>query len=56
MMYLNKIVSMTEPELLDKICGLLGGRVSEDIMKYQLVHQMTSKRATQIARSMVWYE
>lgn len=22
---------MTEPELLDKICGLLGGRVSEDI-------------------------
>ncbi len=22
---------MTEQELLDKICGLLGGRVSEDI-------------------------
>ena len=35
---------MTEPELLDKICGLLGGRVSEDInMKYQLVLQTTLK-------------
>ena len=35
---------MTEPELLDKICGLLGGRVSEDInlTKYQQVLQMTS--------------
>ena len=34
---------MTEPELLDKICGLLGGRVSEDINfgKYQQVLRMT---------------
>ena len=45
---------MTEPELLDKICGLLGGRVSEDInfMKYQLVHQMTSKE--QLKSHVLW--
>ena len=50
---------MTEQELLDKICGLLGGRVSEDITltKYQQVLQMTSnvqhKSHAQWLRNMV---
>ncbi len=46
---------MTEPELLDKICGLLGGRVSEDI-NFNAVSTGASndfERATQIARQMV---
>ena len=46
---------MTEPELLDKICGLLGGRVSEDI-NFNEVSTGASEdfeRATQIARQMV---
>lgn len=46
---------MTEPELLDKICGLLGGRVSEDINfgKVSTGASNDFERATQIARSMV---
>lgn len=46
---------MTEPELLDKICGLLGGRVSEDINFNEVSTGASNdfERATQIARSMV---
>ena len=46
---------MTEPELLDKICGLLGGRVSEDINFGEASTGASNdfERATQIARSMV---
>ena len=46
---------MTEPELLDKICGLLGGRVSEDINFGEVSTGDSNdfERATQIARSMV---
>ena len=45
---------MTEPELLDKICGLLGGRVSEDINFHEVsTGASNDERATQIARSMV---
>ncbi|OLF30323.1 zinc metalloprotease [Staphylococcus aureus] len=46
---------MTEPELLDKICGLLGGRVSEDITFHEVSTGASNdfERATQIARSMV---
>ena len=46
---------MTEPELLDKICGLLGGRVSEDINFGEVSTGASNDfdRATQIARSMV---
>ena len=46
---------MTEPELLDKICGLLGGRVSEDINFHEVSTGASNdfERATQIARSMV---
>ncbi|MCG1909807.1 ATP-dependent zinc metalloprotease FtsH [Staphylococcus epidermidis] len=46
---------MTEPELLDKICGLLGGRVSEDINFGEVSTGASNdfERATQIARSMV---
>ena len=46
---------MTEPELLDKICGLLGGRVSEYINFGEVSTGASNdfERATQIARSMV---
>lgn len=46
---------MTEPELLDKICGLLGGRVSEDINFNEVSTGASNdfERATQIARQMV---
>ena len=46
---------MTEPELLDKICGLLGERVSEDINFGEVSTGASNdfERATQIARSMV---
>ncbi|MCG1860428.1 ATP-dependent zinc metalloprotease FtsH [Staphylococcus epidermidis] len=46
---------MTEPELLDKICGLLGGRVSEDINFGEVSTGASNdfERATQIARSIV---
>ena len=46
---------MTEPELLDKICGLLGVRVSEDINFGEVSTGASNdfERATQIARSMV---
>lgn len=46
---------MTEPELLDKICGLLGGRVSEDINFGEVSTGASNdfERATKIARSMV---
>lgn len=46
---------MTEPELLDKICGLLGGRVSEEINFGEVSTGASNdfERATQIARSMV---
>lgn len=46
---------MTEPELLDKICGLLGGRVSEDINFGEVSTGASNdfERATQIAKSMV---
>lgn len=46
---------MTELELLDKICGLLGGRVSEDINFGEVSTGASNdfERATQIARSMV---
>ncbi len=46
---------MTEQELLDKICGLLRGRVSEDINFNKLSTGASNdfERATQIARSMV---
>ncbi|MCG3400548.1 ATP-dependent zinc metalloprotease FtsH [Staphylococcus massiliensis] len=46
---------MTEPELLDKICGLLGGRVAEDIMFNEVSTGASNdfERATQIARQMV---
>ncbi|MCU5747024.1 ATP-dependent zinc metalloprotease FtsH [Staphylococcus sp. SQ8-PEA] len=46
---------MTEPELLDKICGLLGGRVSEDINFNEVSTGASNdfERATNIARKMV---
>ncbi len=46
---------MTEQELLDKICELLGGRVSEDINFNEVSTGASNdfERATQIARSMV---
>ncbi|RIM59229.1 ATP-dependent metallopeptidase FtsH/Yme1/Tma family protein [Staphylococcus arlettae] len=46
---------MTEPELLDKICGLLGGRVSEDINFGEVSTGASNdfERATHIARQMV---
>ncbi|QLK85308.1 ATP-dependent zinc metalloprotease FtsH [Staphylococcus sp. 17KM0847] len=46
---------MTEPELLDKICGLLGGRVAEDIIFDEVSTGASNdfERATQIAREMV---
>ena len=46
---------MTEPELLDKICGLLGGRVSEDINFGEVSTGASNdfERATNIARKMV---
>ncbi|WP_251521007.1 MULTISPECIES: ATP-dependent zinc metalloprotease FtsH [Staphylococcus] len=46
---------MTEPELLDKICGLLGGRVSEDINFNEVSTGASNdfERATKIARQMV---
>lgn len=46
---------MTEPELLDKICGLLGGRVAEDIIFNEVSTGGSNdfERATQIAREMV---
>lgn len=46
---------MTEPELLDKICGLLGGRVSEDINFNEVSTGASNdfERATQIVRQMV---
>ncbi|EGQ4083954.1 ATP-dependent metallopeptidase FtsH/Yme1/Tma family protein [Staphylococcus pseudintermedius] len=46
---------MTEPELLDKICGLLGGRVAEDIIFNEVSTGASNdfERATQIAREMV---
>ena len=46
---------MTKPELLDKISGLLGGRVSEDIMFGEVSTGAHNdfQRATAIARSMV---
>ncbi|ARJ51054.1 ATP-dependent zinc metalloprotease FtsH [Staphylococcus lutrae] len=46
---------MTEPELLDKICGLLGGRVAEDIIFNEVSTGASNdfERATQIARDMV---
>ncbi|RNM39585.1 hypothetical protein EF900_19750, partial [Staphylococcus aureus] len=50
----DKYFLMTEPELLDKICGLLGGRVSEDINFHEVSTGASNdfERATQIARSM----
>ncbi|EME7478024.1 ATP-dependent zinc metalloprotease FtsH [Staphylococcus pseudintermedius] len=46
---------MTESELLDKICGLLGGRVAEDIIFNEVSTGASNdfERATQIAREMV---
>jgi cell division protease FtsH len=46
---------MTKPELLDKIAGLLGGRVSEDIIFGEVSTGAHNdfQRATAIARSMV---
>ncbi|MDO5376538.1 MAG: ATP-dependent zinc metalloprotease FtsH [Staphylococcus rostri] len=46
---------MTEPELLDKICGLLGGRVAEDVIFNEVSTGASNdfERATQIAREMV---
>ncbi|MDK4064456.1 ATP-dependent zinc metalloprotease FtsH [Staphylococcus pseudintermedius] len=46
---------MTELELLDKICGLLGGRVAEDIIFNEVSTGASNdfERATQIAREMV---
>ncbi|EGQ3274036.1 ATP-dependent metallopeptidase FtsH/Yme1/Tma family protein [Staphylococcus pseudintermedius] len=46
---------MTEPELLDKVCGLLGGRVAEDIIFNEVSTGASNdfERATQIAREMV---
>ncbi|UXR69778.1 ATP-dependent zinc metalloprotease FtsH [Staphylococcus sp. IVB6246] len=46
---------MTEPELLDKISGLLGGRVAEDIIFNEVSTGASNdfERATQIAREMV---
>ncbi|WKA58666.1 ATP-dependent zinc metalloprotease FtsH [Planococcus shenhongbingii] len=46
---------MTKPELLDKISGLLGGRVSEDIIFGEVSTGAHNdfQRATAIARSMV---
>ncbi len=46
---------MTEQELLDKICGLLGGRVSEDINFNEVSTGASNdfERATQIVCSMV---
>ncbi len=46
---------MTEQELLDESCGLLGGRVSEDINFNEVSTGASNdfERATQIARSMV---
>lgn len=46
---------MTKPELLDKISGLLGGRVAEDIMFGEVSTGAHNdfQRATAIARSMV---
>ncbi|MCE5469542.1 ATP-dependent zinc metalloprotease FtsH [Staphylococcus pseudintermedius] len=46
---------MIEPELLDKICGLLGGRVAEDIIFNEVSTGASNdfERATQIAREMV---
>ncbi|AQQ51727.1 ATP-dependent zinc metalloprotease FtsH [Planococcus lenghuensis] len=46
---------MTKPELLDKIAGLLGGRVAEDIIFGEVSTGAHNdfQRATQIARSMV---
>lgn len=46
---------MTEPELLDKICGLLGGRVAEGIIFNEVSTGASNdfERATQIAREMV---
>ncbi|MCS4487264.1 ATP-dependent zinc metalloprotease FtsH [Staphylococcus americanisciuri] len=46
---------MTEPELLDKICGLLGGRVAEDVIFGEVSTGASNdfERATQIAREMV---
>ncbi|MBI5975544.1 ATP-dependent zinc metalloprotease FtsH [Staphylococcus canis] len=46
---------MTEPELLDKICGLLGGRVAEDIIFNEVSTGASNdfERATKIAREMV---
>ena len=46
---------MTKPELLDKIAGLLGGRVSEDIVFGEVSTGAHNdfERATAIARSMV---
>ncbi|HCT0459199.1 TPA: ATP-dependent zinc metalloprotease FtsH [Staphylococcus pseudintermedius] len=46
---------MTEPELLDKICGLLGGRGAEDIIFNEVSTGASNdfERATQIAREMV---
>ncbi|WP_033542044.1 ATP-dependent zinc metalloprotease FtsH [Planococcus sp. CAU13] len=46
---------MTKPELLDKIAGLLGGRVAEDLMFGEVSTGAHNdfQRATAIARSMV---
>ncbi|QDW92440.1 ATP-dependent zinc metalloprotease FtsH [Staphylococcus chromogenes] len=46
---------MTEPEMLDKICGLLGGRVAEDIIFNEVSTGASNdfERATQLARQMV---
>merc|ERR1712194_928446 len=46
---------MTKPELLDKIAGLLGGRVAEDIVFGEVSTGAHNdfQRATAIARSMV---
>ena len=46
---------MTEPELLDKICGLLGGRYLRILTLVEVSTGASNdfERATQIARSMV---
>jgi cell division protease FtsH len=46
---------MTKPELLDKICGLLGGRVSEEIVFGEVSTGAHNdfQRATGIARKMI---
>lgn len=46
---------MTEPEMLDKICGLLGGRVAEDIIFNEVSTGASNdfERATKLAREMV---